>query len=124
MGYYAINIVSEKPVGNYTYVLHSFSYYPSSIDKDIIDDLWEYIRDDKLMAAKQKLVIHNCFIVMNGMPVTPKVTTTTRRVKPLVEAYCSMFKPSHKCMQMIFLTPRSRLITVSVTYRKEQRCAD
>lgn len=123
-GYYAINIVSEKPVNNQIYVDHSLSYYTRSIDKDVIDDLWQYIRNDKLMAAKQKLKITSCFICENGLSVTPKVTTATRQVKPLVEAYCLMFKPRHKYMQMTFITPRTKFISVCITYRKEQRRAD
>lgn len=123
-GYYEINIVVEKPVNNHIYVEHSFSYYTISINKDVIDDLWWYIRNNKLMSAKQKLKITSCSICENGMSVTPKVTTATRQVKPKVEAYCLMFKPRHKYMQIILTTARGREIAVCITYRKVQRRAD
>lgn len=124
MGYYAINIVSEKLVDGYCFVEHSFSYYPSSIDKDVIDDLWEYIRDDKLMAAKQKLSLNSCFICTNGKPSIPKVKPVSKKVKTLLESYCLVFKPKHRFMQLTFTTRRDREITVSITYRKGERHAD
>lgn len=120
MGYYKINIVAEKLVDNYFYVYNSFSVYQGILNKDEIEDLWQYIEP---LAAKQKLRINSCFICENGLSVTPKVTTATRQVKPLVEAYCLMFKPRHKYMQMTFITPRTKFISVCITYRKEQRRA-
>ena len=119
MGYYAINIVAEKLVDGYFYVDHSFGTYPSIIGKDETVSLWNYISNNRWIAAKQKLSLTSCFICRNGKPHTPKVTTADKKVKTLFEAYCLLFKPKHKYMQIILTTARGRKITVCITYRKE-----
>lgn len=120
MGYYSVNIMSEKLVDGYFYVHHSFGAYPRIIGKDEIADFWNYISNDRLMAAKQKLSLTSCFICMNGEPHTPKVTTADKKVKTLFESYFLLFKPKHKYIQMTFTTARGRKITVYITYRKEK----
>ena len=119
MGYYAINIVSEKLVDGYFYVHHSFGAYPRSIGKDETADLWNYISNNKWLAAKQKLSLTSCLICTNGKPGIPKVMPAAKKVKTLFESYCLMFKPKHKFMQMTFTTARGREINVCITYRKE-----
>ena len=119
MGYYEINVVSEKLVGGYCFMCHSYSYSTNIITKKAIEFVWQYISNDKLMAAKQKLSLTSCFICMNGKPRTPKVTTADKKVKTLFESYCLLFKPKHKYMQIILTTARGRKITVCITYRKE-----
>lgn len=120
MGYYKINIVAEKLVDNYFYVYNSFSVYQGILNKDEIEDLWQYIEP---LAAKQKLRINSCFICMNGEPHTPEVAPADKKVKTLFEAYCLLFKPKHKYMQIILTTARGRKITVCINYRKERHCA-
>lgn len=119
MGYYEINIVSEKLVGGYCFMCHSYSYFTNIITKKAIEFVWQYISNDKLMAAKQKLSFNSCLICTNGKPGIPKVMPAAKKVKTLFESYCLMFKPKHKFMQMTFTTARGREINVCITYRKK-----
>ena len=119
MGYYEINVVSEKLVGGYCFMCHSYSYSTNIITKKAIEFIWQYISNDKLMAAKQKLSFNSCLICTNGKPGIPKVTPAAKKVKTRFESYCLMFKPKHKFMQMTFTTARGREINVCITYRKE-----
>lgn len=118
MWYYEINIVAEKLVDGYFYVDHSFGVYPSIINKDEIDDLWNFISKNALMAAKQKISITSCVICNNGEPGIPEMPPTAKKVKTLFESYCLMFKPKHKFMQLTLTTARNRKITVCITRRK------
>lgn len=118
MGYYEINIVSEKLVGGYCFVDTTYCFYTDSISKKDIEFLWRHISSNKLMAAKQKLSFNSCFVCSKNKPGIPKVKTAGKKGKSLFEYYCLMFKPKHKFMQMTFTTAKNREITVCISYKK------
>lgn len=119
MGYYVINIVSENLVDGHFYVHDSFGAYPRSIGKDETADLWNYISNNKWLAAKQKLSFCSCTYFVKGKPVRDQGYKSKIPARSILKGYCRMFKHEFKYMQMVFTTPRDRAITVCITYRKE-----
>lgn len=120
MAYYEINIVSERWIRGNFFTVTTYKYFYRSLDKEDVDYLWWYISNNRLMAAKQKMSFGTCIGIKKGD--TSRVLLyggNGETASKVFKKFCFMFEPKFALMQMDFTTPRDRVITVCITYRKK-----
>ena len=119
MGCYEINIVSERWIRGNFFTVTTCKYCSEDLDKEDVDYLWWYISNNKLMAAKQKMSFGTCIGAKNAPSKVFLNDGNGETARKVFNKFCFMFEHGFKLMQMDFTTPRDRVITVSITYRKE-----
>lgn len=120
MGYYEVNVVAQRWIQGAFLVNSTYKYYTDTLQKEDIDIVWQFIRNNRLMAAKQKISFCSCTYFVKGKPVRGQWDNKKLQAKTLFKKYCRKFEPKLKLMEMAFTTPRDRVISVSITHRKQE----
>ena len=117
MGYYEVSIVSDQWIDGYGEGISKHKYCVNKLTKKAIDCIWHFISNNKLMAAKQKILFCNCTQYIKGDPIPDWLVDRTISARTLFEKYCQQFRrEDYKRTEIVFKTPRERSITVNIKY--------
>lgn len=117
MGYFEVNIESIQWVDGYFADSFKHKYCVNKLTKKAIDFIWHFIRNDRLMAAKQKLMFYSCTHFVKGDPIPDWLVDRTLSARTLFEKYCQQLRRSADTrIEIVFNTPRHRSINVNIKY--------
>lgn len=118
-GYYEVNIVAHRWILGSFLVNSTYKYYTDTLEENDIAIIWQFISNNRLMAAKQKISFCHCTVIKKS---ASKIVygDDGRSARDAFKTYWHMFEPEFKLMQMSFSTPRDRVISVSITHRKQE----
>lgn len=120
MGYFEVSIESNQWVNGYFEGSFRHKYCADKLTKKVIDCIWHFIRNDKLMSAKQKIVFHSCTKFVKGDPVPDWLVDRKLTARNLFERYCQQLRRSADVsVEIVFNTPRHRSINVNIKYEEK-----